>query len=166
MNKGRIAVIAAAGLLGCELIEALDRFDLRNGAADAPHSHIEMPEGTTATTANDLFASGALRDRVDYFLQVAPAYGTDVLGNWTVVGYDAYGFPDSGTQQMYGRYDTLDALMSSLESALGLGEAQLEATRLSLARGERTEIGGHRARLFFPEGLMRDLGLRFGLLET
>ena len=62
-NKGRIAVIAAAGLLSCELIEALDRFDLRNVAADAPHSHIEMPEGTTAATANNLFASGAVREQ-------------------------------------------------------------------------------------------------------
>ena len=104
--------------------------------------------------------------RVDYYLQLAPAYGTDVHGNRVVVGYDAYGFPDSGSQQMYARYETLDSLLPSLASVLGLGETQLEATRLSLGRGERTEIGGHHARLYWREAVLRDSGLRFGLLET
>lgn len=67
---------------------------------------------------------------------------------------------------MCGRYETLDALLSSMESVLGLGAAQLEATRRSLVQGGRTEIGGHGARLSWPESFMRDLGLKFGLLET
>ncbi len=166
MDKKKIAGIAVVALLGGELLEAVDKFDLRSVAADAPHNHVEMPEGTGINVTNNLFASGGQAARVDYYLQVAPAYGTDDHGNRIVVGYDAYGFPDSGTQQMYGRYETLDALLSSLGSALGVGETQLEATRLSLARGGPTEIGGHGARLYFPEGLMRDLGLKFGLLET
>jgi hypothetical protein len=148
MDKKKIAGIAAVALLGGELLEAVDKFDLRSVAADAPHNHVEMPEETTINVTNNLFASGGQAARVDYYLQMAPAFGTDDDGNRTVVGYDAYGFPDSGTQQMYGRFETLDALLSSLESVLGLGEAQLEATRRSLVQEERTEIGGHSARLY------------------
>jgi len=166
MNKKKIAGIAAVALLGGELLEAVDKFDLRSVAADAPHNHIEMPEETTINVTNNLFASGGQAARVDYYLQLVPAYGTDDRGNRTVVGYNVYGFPDSGTQQMSGRYETLDALLSSMGSVLGLGQAQLEATRRSLMRGERTEIGGHGARLYLPEKVMRDLGLKFGLLET
>ena len=53
-----------------------------------------------------------------------------------------------------------------MESVLGLAEPQIEATRRSLVRGERTEIGGHGARLYLPERVIRELGLKFGLLET
>jgi len=166
MDKKKIAGIAVVALLGGELLEAVDKFDLRSVAADAPHNHVEMPEETTINVTNNLFASGGYAARVDYYLQLATAYGTDDHGNRTVVGYDVYGFPDSGTQQMYSRFETVDALLSSLESVLGLGEAQLEATRRSLVQGERTEIGGHGARLYLPERVMRDLGLKFGLLET
>jgi hypothetical protein len=166
MQRRKIAVIAAAALLGAELVEAADTFDLRSVAADAPHNHIEMPEGTSITVTNSLFASGGQAARVDYYVQLAPAYATDPEGNQVVVGYHVYGLPDFGTQQMYVRYETLDALVSSLSSALGLGPPQLEATRQSLLSGQRTEIGGHGGRLYWPERLMRDLGLKFGMLET
>jgi len=166
MERRTIAVIAAAALLSAEVVEAVDTSDLRSVAAYAPHNHIDMPEGTSITVTNNLFASGGQAERVDYYVQIAPAYATDPRGNQEVIGYHVYGLPDFGTQQMYVRYETLDALVSSLSSALGLGQLQLEATRQSILSGQRTEIGGHSGRLYWPERLMRDLGLKFGMLET
>src|SRR5437879_6146931 len=122
MNKKGIAGIAVVALFSGELLQAIDTFDSRSIAADAPHNHVETPEGTGINVTNNLFASGGQDARVDYYLQLAPAYGTDDNGNRTVIGYGAYSFPDSGTQQMYARYETLDALLSSMGSVLGLGE--------------------------------------------
>jgi hypothetical protein len=58
MDNKKIAGIAAAALLGTELAAALEKFDLRSVAADAPHNHVEMPEGNTMNVTHNLFASG------------------------------------------------------------------------------------------------------------
>lgn len=124
MDKKTIAGIAAVALLGGELVEAIDKLDLRSVAADAPHNHVEMPEGNTINVTNHLFASGGYAGRVDYYLQLAPAYGTDDHGNRTVIGYDAYGSPAIQTLSDAGGFPpSSNALQSSSTRIVNFAES-------------------------------------------
>jgi hypothetical protein len=167
MYKQVLAVAASAFLLGHEAASEAEKFDPRHGATmDAPHSHIEMAEGSFIDVTSGFSFSGGQSDETRYYLRLAPAYVTDANGKQQLIGYRAFGTPDSGTQQMYGQFETLDSALSSLESELGLLKPQLESTRHSLLTGNHTEIGGHGARLFLREETLRELGLTFRPFEA
>lgn len=144
-----------------------EKFDpRRESVTDAPHNHIEMADGSFIDVTSGFTVSGGQSDKDFYYLQLAPVYVTDADGKQELVGYRAYATPDSGTQQMYGHFDTLRSVMSTLKSGLGLMRPQLAATRRSLVMGNRTEIGGHGVRRFFREETLRELGLTFRPLEA
>lgn len=166
MNKRLVAVAASAVLFGSEAASETEKFNPREATMDAPHNHVEMAEGCFIDVTSGFSFSGGQSDKTLYYLQLASVYATDADGKQELAGFRAFATPDSGSQQMYGQFDTLQSVISVLGSELGLREPQLAATRRSLLAGSRTEIGGHGVRRFFSEGTMRGLRLTFRPLEA
>jgi hypothetical protein len=163
MDKRFFALIAGASLLTCEVVHKVEKFDGRQAMADAPHNHVEFPEGPTVNVTAPMSASGQSGSTF-YRLQLAPAYGIDSQGQNALLGYDAFGVPENfGGQRMGGRFETLESLLAALETKLGLPRPQIEATRLSLLRGGMSEIGGHFSGVtrIFREQYLDNFGLRF-----
>jgi len=155
MNKRLVAVAASAFLFGSEAASEIEKFNPREATMDAPHNHVEMAEGCFIDVTSGFSLSGGPSDKTLYYLQLASVYATDADGKQELAGFRAFATPDSGSQQMYAQFDTLQNVISVLGSELGLRKPQLAATRRSLLAGSRTEIGGHGVRRFFSEETMR-----------
>jgi len=160
-KRQMIAMVASTVLAGSELLLAAEPCDERKTFAVSPHGHVEMPELTINPT-NLMVASGGQVDQTRYYLRIGPQYAPGTEGG-DVVGYRAYGYPNSGSQEMSGYFDSLDSTIAALKSHLGLPPLQLAATRSSLLAGITTEVGGHAARMFWQRETLANLGLKFGL---
>ena len=149
--------------------EGFEQFDeRRKPTADSPHNHVEIAELPAINVTSPFTASGQ-SEATFYRLHVQAAYSEGQAGKRILVGYEALGVPDNfGWQTMSVRFSTLSELLDALNFKLGLPREQIEAVRLTLLRGEGTEIGGSFSGVIrlFSEQALGTAGLRFGTIHA